>query len=215
MMRYLGTVALLLATGSYVVLHPPENLALGGTVLASCPTRFGDWNGTELSFEEAVVEELKADDLLIRRYEKGKEIAWLCVVYHRNRRYGAHDPRVCYESQGYIVEREAQARIRDGSPAGLAVNRFVADRTHDRRLVYYWWATRGLATADAGAFRRAMAVAGVLDQRSWGAFVRVEALVRNHDDALADSVASDFASRVAVVLPRLLQDGERPRASRP
>ena len=203
MMRFLLVVGLLAGTSAYVILHPPENLALGEGVLASCPTRFGDWNGTDLSFEDAVVEELKADDLLVRRYQRGDDRVWLCVVVHQHRRYGAHDPKLCYESQGYILERPGTARVDDGRPGGLTVNRFVADRARDRRVVYYWWTTDGLATADVGAFRRKMALGGALDNRSWGAFVRVEALVRDRGDAAADGRAADFAARVARELPRL------------
>jgi EpsI family protein len=163
-----------------------------------------------LSFADAVVEELKADDLLVRRYQRGDDRVWLCVVYHQHRRYGAHDPRLCYESQGYVLERSGQARIDDRRPGGLLVNRFVADRVRDRRVVYYWWTTDGLATADVGAFRRQMALRGALDNRSWGAFVRVEALVRDGRDAAADSLASDFATRVAAELPRLLAPASGP-----
>ena len=199
--------ALMLATAAYVQLHPPADLAAGHGVLRQVPQRFGEWNGTELSFEDAVVEELKADDLLIRRYQRGKDVAWLCVVYHQNRRYGAHDPHLCYESQGYVVERTAHRRIRDGSPEGLTANQFVAVRPHDRRLVYYWWSTAGLSTTDVGAFRSRMAMTGALQNRSWGAFVRVEALIRDKDEAGALRSLDDFAGRVARDLTPLLARG--------
>jgi EpsI family protein len=200
MMRWLATVALLGATALVVLLNPPRNLALGRAVLQALPATFGPWNGTELSFEDAVVEELKADDILIRRYDRGGERVWLCVVYHENRRYGAHDPRLCYESQGWLLEPERRARV----GGDLDVNRFVATRGRERRVVYYWWATRGLATADAGAFRRAQALGGAIENRSWGAFVRVEALVGAEDEAVADRAAGDFAARVATALPAVI-----------
>jgi EpsI family protein len=200
--RLAATLGLLAATAWYVLSHPPVNLAIGQGPLASCPDRFGDWNGTRLSFEDAVVEELKADDLLVRRYERGEDVVWLCVVYHRNRRYGAHDPRLCYESQGYVLDPERRVQVDDGTTSGLEVNRFVAERSRDRRVIYYWWATAGLATADAGAFRRRMALSGALENRSWGAFVRVEARVRT-DAAAADAAAGDFAARVARSLPEV------------
>jgi EpsI family protein len=204
MIRYLAVAAMLVATALYGALHPPVNLAVGRGVLVACPVTFGPWSGAELSFDDAVVEELKADDILIRRYARGDDVVWLCIVYHQNRRYGAHDPHLCYESQGYIVERETRARIPTGPNGGIEVNQFVADRSHDRRLVSYWWTTEGLTTADADAFRRRLALAGALDNRSWGAFVRVEALVRRHDDAAARRVLDDFAARVAVELPGVL-----------
>jgi len=210
----LATYALLAATAAYVITHPPENLAAGHGVLRGCPERFGDWNGTDLSFEDAVVDELKADDLLIRRYQRGADKVWLCIVYHQNRRYGAHDPQLCYESQGYVVERPARHRLDQGGGAGLDVNRFVAERPHDRRLVYYWWTTRDLSTTDRDVFRNRMMVSGVLENRSWGAFVRVEALIRGDSTAATGRTLDDFGVRVARELPRVFAAADSGAARR-
>ena len=109
---------------------------------------------------------------------------------------------MCYESQGYLLDPERRLRIDDGTATGLEVNRFVADKPRDRRVIYYWWTTEGLSTADVGAFRGRMAMTGALENRAWGAFVRVEALVRT-DDVAADSLAADFAGRVAARLPEV------------
>jgi len=201
MRRFLAAVLLMGLTAAYVGLHPPANLALGRGVLRAVPAAFGPWNGTELSFEDAVVEELKADDLLIRRYQRGSQKVWLCVVYHQNRRYGAHDPLLCYESQGYLIEHRDLAHVADGSPGGLEVNTFLADRKGQRRVVWYWWTTSGLSTPDAGAFRRRMAVIGALDNRSWGAFVRIESVVADGDLDAATERVREFSTRVARDLP--------------
>jgi EpsI family protein len=208
-MRVLAVLALLVVTAAYVLLHPPPDLAVGHGALASCPAVFGRWNGTDLSFEDAVLEELKADDVLVRRYVMGDEVAWLTIVYHQNRRYGAHDPQVCYESQGYLVEPLGLRQVADGSPAGLQVNVFRADRPRERRLVYFWWTTRGLVTADVAALRQRMALAGALDNRSWGAFVRIELRLGNGDEAAAAAVLDDFAARVAGALPGVFAAAEQ------
>jgi len=204
MIRFAVTALLLSLTAGYVFLHPPENLAIGRGALTRCPATLGPWDGTDLSFEDAVVEELHADDVLIRRYQSAGETAWLCIVVHQNRRYGAHDPQLCYESQGFEIERPGRAIVADGTPGGLTVNRFVATRRTDQRLVSYWWLTGDLATADAGAFRSAMAVSGALANRSWGAFVRVETAIRDDDRAAAARAADDFAARVAHELPGVM-----------
>lgn len=208
-MRSAIVFLLLAATAAYVVLHPPVDLAAGHGALAACPTRFGDWNGTDLSFEDAVLEELKADDVLVRRYIAAGEPAWLTIVYHQNRRYGAHDPRLCYESQGYLVEPTGRRQVDDGSPAGLQVNVFRAIRPRERRLVYYWWTTRGLVTADAAAMRQRMALAGALDNRSWGAFVRVETRLGAGGEPAAVRALDDFTGRVARALPGVFAAAQR------
>jgi EpsI family protein len=208
-MRFFAVLVLLGATAAYVLLHPPPDLAVGHGALTFCPAVFGGWNGTDLSFEDAVLEELKADDVLVRRYVRGDEVAWLTIVYHRNRRYGAHDPRVCYESQGYLVQPRGLRQVADGSPAGLQVNVFRADRAHERRLVYYWWTTRGLVTADVSALRQRMALAGALDNRSWGAFVRIEIRQGNGGERVTTAALDDLTARVARALPGVFAAAER------
>jgi EpsI family protein len=208
-MRYLAVVLLLAATASYVLLHPPLDLAAGHGALAACPAVFGGWNGTDLSFADAVLEELKADDILVRRYVLGTQVTWLTIVYHQNRRYGSHDPRLCYESQGYMVTPLGRRRVADGSPAGLQVNVFRAVRPHERRLVYYWWTTSGLSTTDVAVMRQHMALAGALDNRSWGAFVRVETRLGDGGEPAAGSALDDFCARVARALPGVFAAAER------
>ena len=202
------TVVLLLlgVTAALVLHHPPVDLAAGQGALAACPGRFGAWNGSE-----AVLEELRADDVLVRRYVRGGEVAWLTVVVHRHRRYGAHDPVVCYESQGYAVRSLGRRRLPDGSPAGLEVNVFRADRPRETRLVYYWWSSPGLTTADAGRMRERMALAGALDHGSWGAFVRAETRLGPGGIPAARAGLDDFSGRVARALPGLFatDGGER------
>jgi len=208
-MRLVAVLALLAATAAYVLAHPPPDLAAGHGALASCPAVFGDWNGRDFSFEDAVLEELKADDVLVRRYVQGDRVAWLTIVYHRNRRYGAHDPQVCYESQGYTVATLGRRQVADGSAAGLQVNVFRADRPRERRLVYYWWTTRGLVTADVAALRQRMALAGALDQRAWGAFVRIEMRVGDGGEEGTRAALDDLTARVARALPGVFAAAER------
>ncbi len=205
MIRWLALLVVLAATAVYGWLHPPVNLAAGRGVLKRVPVVLGEWNGTELSFEDAVVEELKADDLLVRRYARGGDVVWLCIVYHQNRRYGAHDPHLCYESQGYRIEREHDARIDDGTASGVPARWFVAQRPRSPRLVAYWWDTAGLRTTDVGAFRRRMAVEGTLDNRSWGAFVRIETPIQNGDEVSASQRVADFGARISTVLPAVFR----------
>lgn len=200
-MRWLAAFVLMAATAAMVALNPPEDLTVGRGVLRRIPTTFGPWAGQDYGFEEAVVEELKADDLLMRRYEQNGQTVWLCVVYHQNRRYGAHDPTLCYDSQGYLVESPGRARVDDGTADGIEANTFVATRKKEKRVVWYWWATKGLSTADARAFRDRMAVTGALENRSWGSFVRVESVAPDGDLAGATSRVQDFAARVARSLP--------------
>lgn len=209
MKTFLAAALMLAATAVSVLLTPPIRLAEGQGILRSVPHEFGPWRGTDSSFEDAVVEELRADDLLIRRYVDGERSVWLCLVYHQNRRYGSHDPLLCYTSQGYAITEAGRARVDDGSPAGLVVNTCLAVHRDDTRVVWYWWTTEGLSTGDVGAFRSRLAMLGALENRSWGTFVRVESVLREDGVEGATARAREFAGRVARELPAVFARARR------
>lgn len=210
MKTFVTAVLLLAATAVSVLLTPPVDLAEGAGILRGVPHAFGPWQGTDSSFEQAVIDELRADDLLIRRYVDGERSVWLCLVYHQNRRYGSHDPLLCYTSQGYAITHRARARVDDGSPEGLEVNTCLARSRDDTRVVWYWWTTEGLSTGDVGAFRSRMAMLGALENRSWGTFVRVESVLREDGVEGAHARAREFAGRVARELPAVFARSKTP-----
>jgi EpsI family protein len=212
--RLLLTLLMLLGSAAAVWLHPPIDLAAGRGLLRAVPDRFGAWQGEELRFEDAVVEELRADDLLIRRYRADGRSAWLCVVYHQNRRYGAHDPHLCYESQGFVVREEGHRPVDNGTAEGMLANAFAAERRGRTRLVWYWWTTDGLTTADARRFRGRMALLGALENRSWGAFVRVETVIGDEGRAVAEARLADFAQEVARAMPAVFARARTPDPGR-
>lgn len=215
MKTFVATFLMLAATASAVLLTPPIDLAAGHGILRAIPYDFGPWVGLDSEFERAVVDELRADDLLIRRYADGDQSVWLCLVYHQNRRYGSHDPLLCYTSQGFSIAHVGRAVVDDGTPSGLTVNTCIAERGEDSRVVWYWWTTEGFSTGDAGALRARMAMLGALDNRSWGTFVRVESVLRTDGVPAATARVRDFAGRLARELPAIFAKAEAQPPARP
>lgn len=209
MKTFFAAALLLAATAVSVLLTPPVDLAAGQGILRGVPAEFGPWKGTDSAFEDAVVEELSADDLLIRRYVDGSKSVWLCLVYHQNRRYGSHDPLLCYTSQGYAITDAGRARVDDGSPSGLVVNTCLAEHRDDTRVVWYWWTTEGLSTGDVGAFRSRLAMLGALENRSWGTFVRVESVLREDGIEGATARVREFSGIVARELPAVFARAQK------
>ena len=105
--------------------------------------------------------------------------------------------------------------IEGGSTAGVPARWFVAERARGPRLVAYWWSTAGLQTVDPWAFRRQMAVRGALDNRSWGAFIRIETLIVDGDEAGAERRLGEFGTRVAAALPAVFADSAAAAVARP
>jgi len=203
----LGTivvVALLGAGALYVHFNPPERMELEAGTLGAFPSELGGWRSVDLSFSDVVYEELEATDTLARRYTNDVgDWIWFVIIFHQNDRYGAHEPLVCYRSQGWMDVDSGLVPLwrEDGS---FDANWVLVDREGVRRLAVYWWYAAGdLATADRDKFMSRMAASGIVSNVTYGAFVRTSTVVEDGDFDGAMEVLKDFSEAALVRLPQL------------
>ena len=203
--------ALLILTAVYVHMNPPERMALGVGSLARFPLELGDWSGVDRGFDDVVYEELSADATLVREYEGGGDLIWFVVIFHQNERYGAHEPIVCYRSQGWDIVDEGERTLRRPGDE-FDANWVLIESRGETRLALYWWYTAGdLATGDRDQFFARMARSGIVSNVTFGAFVRVSAVVRGGDiDGAFDTVTS-FAEEALKHLPGLFESNAQER----
>ena len=200
---------LLVLTALYVYMNPPERMALGTGSLARFPLELGGWSGVDRGFEEVVYEELSADATLVREYGGDEGLVWFVVIFHQNERYGAHDPVVCYNSQGWAVTEGGTRTLRRPGDE-FDANWILIESGGEARVALYWWYTAGdLATGDRDQFFARMARSGIMSNVTFGAFVRVSAVVREGDVEGALVTATAFAEEALTHLPELFELNEQ------
>jgi EpsI family protein len=203
--------ALLILTAAYVYMNPPDRLSLDAGSLSRFPTELGDWSGIERGFDNVVYEELAADDTLVREYDRGDDLIWFVVIFHQNERYGAHEPVVCYRSQGWsIVDEGVRTLWRPDDE--FDANWILIESRGETRLALYWWYTAGdLATGDRDQFFARMARSGIVSNVTFGAFIRVSTVVRDGDVDLAFDNVTGFAEEALKHLPGLFESSGQER----
>jgi EpsI family protein len=196
--------ALLVLAAGYVLLNPPRRMGLAAGALAALPKEIGVWSGADLGFEDVVYDELAADDTLVRRYTRDDGASvWFLIIFHENERYGAHDPLVCYRSQGWEILDQGLTRLAM-SEREFDANWILVEKGTEKRLAVFWWYTAGnLATADRDEFLKRMAASGILSNVTFGAFVRASAVVKDNDVDGAMEVLTDFSDAALGYLPGL------------
>jgi EpsI family protein len=200
-LKVAALAALLTAAALVVWLNPPERLTLGADSLAAFPAAIGEWRSEDLEFEDVVYQELEADATLVRRYSRDDgATVWFVVIFHQNDRYGAHDPVVCYTAHGWkVVDRGTLRLARAAGDIDAQWIRLMAGDAE--RLALYWWYTAGdLATGDRDEFMARMASSGIVSNTTFGAFMRVSAVVEDGDLDAAQALAREFAE---AALPHL------------
>ena len=205
--RVAVVLVLLVAAALYVRLNPPRRLMLGPETLTAFPMALSSWDGADLEFSEVVTEELDADDMLARRYVDGQgNMVWFVIIFHQNERYGAHEPVVCYRSQGWgVVDQGLTSLSKQGGD--VDANWLLIETRGQKRVALYWWYTAGdFATADRDKFMARMAVAGVRSNVTFGAFIRVSVAVGEGGFDGALSTARLFAEEVLPHIPELFAE---------
>jgi EpsI family protein len=83
---------------------------------------------------------LDPNSLIFRNYQdESGEVVNLTVVYHQNDRWGAHDPVICYESQGWKVSPIDQMPSVVIEGRRIMLNGFTVRKAQHNQLVYYLW----------------------------------------------------------------------------
>lgn len=204
--RIAAGLVILAGLAAYVLFVPLGRA--GATHLELCPSQVIGLTGADSDPGQAVLDDLDPDALLMRTYQApGRAPLWFVVVYHENARLGAHDPELCYRSQGFELTKLPDAVV-DTSIGPIPVRRFEAVRPGRSERVWYFWYTAGRkALAEVSSFRDDMFFQGLKENRSFGAFVRVSTL--DGADAEGGEVSlRAFVTNVAGYLPQFFPEGE-------
>lgn len=203
--RVLVPPLLLILLALYRLIFPPAPGA--ESRLSELPMDLAGLPGETIDPDQAVLDELDSDDLLIRRYIRPNGIpVWVVLVYFVNTRLGGHDPQLCYRSQGYAV-RELSPMELESALGTLTAERFDADRPGRReRVTTFWYTPGGRAVSDVRKYRFELFLQGLRENRLYGVFVRVSTLERGDPEA-ADRWNRRFVAELARALPQLIVDG--------
>jgi len=196
----------LLVPGSlYVLALPPRSVA--ESRLQDFPKIFLDMQSKDLTASQMVLEDLSPADILLRSYTRPTgEPIWLVIIFFENARWGAHDPRLCYVSQGFEVGEDRTETVPAQDGATMDVSSFIARLGERSESVLSWWYVPGTgATSDQKTFRRLLMLEGMRRNASYGAFVRISTPAERSGGEL--DILKRFAGAVARQLPDLIREG--------
>ena len=177
--------------------------------LARLPLELGDWTGTDVPLDEAIIRRTDTDDHLNRNYTRrdGRAVVSVFIGYGVNiRDLMPHRPEVCYGGAGWtLVEtRAVELPMSDGATLPFQLHRFKRGVLESRQVVvanYYivsgeYCGDVSLLRSKAGEFR----VDG-----AYAAQVQVAANAGEFADAAEETVQA-FVVDSSPLVRRLLED---------
>lgn len=165
----------------------------------------------DIIMDKNVVTTLDPSSLIFREYEtkSGRKI-WLCIVYHENERWGAHDPQVCYKSQGWdIIDygRNSETTQYHIDETGVDVNQFYVKKGDVEEVVFYWWfGSKKKQMTSRFEQMMHLSINGLLYGYNDSGFIRVSTIIDRHNEKESIDDAIDLAGYVSSKIKDYLPD---------
>ena len=201
--RYLIVIIFLLSMASFSISFSPKDIQ-GVTLFESLNDAIDGWSFVcDVKIDTKVVTTLNPQGLVFKtfRNKMNDEVA-LVIVYHHNHRWGAHDPNICYASQGWkFVGDENNIKMLKCHDQHFYVNEFEIQKGSNRQIVYYYWFSSNLITESREKQLFAMIINGILNDYTESGFVRISIDRKNlGDEDKAVDVLKDFTCKFNQVL---------------
>lgn len=203
-------VAILVAAAAFATRGISRTtVAAAGSVIARpldrLPITIADWSGRRLpDVDDASRRVLGADDYLNRRYLRGDSAGVdLFVAFYASQRQGdaIHSPQNCLPGAGWhpVARTMVPFAVADGRT--VTVNRYVIEKGHDRRVVYYWYHGRGRVVANEYVNKAWLVVDAMRTGRSDGALVRAMAPATLEGERDAKAFVQSLFAPLSQTLP--------------
>lgn len=204
MLKILAPGILLLLVGAYRLAAPPG--AGAASDLAALPREILGLTGSDVPTEQAILDDLDPDDLLIRRYTRPDGVpVWVVMIYFVNTRLGGHDPELCYRSQGYRTRELPEQQV-ESALGQIRAESFMATRgMRSERVATVWYTSGEGAVPDVRRYRRRLFFQGLRENRLYGIFVRVSTLETERPGD-AEAWNARFLAAIVENLPRLIHE---------
>ena len=206
-LRYLLVIIVLLSLGIFSVFYAPKNM-LNTNNIENLEMKIDGWHFVrDIKLDAGTYAALQPKSLILRDYRNDKG-HWLnlLVVYHQNDRWGAHNPNVCFTSQGWKIKKgEEKVNTITVNNREFRINKFLAERGSVTKLVYYYWfSSNKKFTASRNRQMLDMVLNGIVHGFTESGFVEISMALTLLNERQIISEINDFADKFTQILEKSL-----------
>jgi len=205
--KYVGVLTLVLAVQASLFYAVPHSERVpAAQPLDLFPAQLRSWREIQnYPVEQEILDQLKADDILNRRYQDpaSRAVVDLFVAYFKTQRTGQspHSPKNCLPGSGWEPEATGFLDVAvDGQPQPIRINRFVLSHGDEKSVVLYWYQSPRRVIASEFSAKFWLVMDSIRYHRSDTALVRVTVSVVDNDQ---DGATRQGVAFVQTVFPAL------------
>jgi EpsI family protein len=199
--EYWIVFCLIAATAFYSHLLRFQQIEPNRTVdFKKIPLEVGDWVGEDFFFDENVLDVLKADNMVSRRYvdSRGREV-WLFIGYWKSQKYGAqpHSPLHCLPGSGWNIASNKLIRLHlsgngNSSNSANEVNFATISNGKEDEGMLFWYQTRSGYLPKELYVKFDLARNALMRNPTDAAFIRINGPIFERNEALTLDTFRNF-----------------------
>lgn len=204
--RYLLVIVVLICLGVFSAFYRPKNVPVKNNI-ENLDLKIDGWYFVrDIEMNKEAYEALDPQSLIFREYknDEGRQVT-LTGVYHRNDRWGAHDPIVCYKSQGWkIIQRSHKVKI-EVKNHDFFVNRFMVKKEAAANLIYYYYfSSNKKIRASRNKQMIDMVLNGMIHGFTESGFIEISASINPLNEEEVVRSIDDFVGKFTQILEKVL-----------
>jgi len=205
-LRFALAATLLAATAILLQARNRNEILAPREPLASFPHQLADWEGSDATLSQDVLDVLGPGDFLLRVYQNTlaqQGSVSLFLAYFPSQRTGdtIHSPKNCLPGAGWSPVESSRITISLPGHAPFPANRYVIAKGAERQLVIYWYWAHDRAVASEYWAKFYLVTDSIRLSRSDGSLVRVTTPLGGGETAdAAQQRLSSFAGNVVPLL---------------
>ncbi len=170
------------------------------------PMNWKGWNGNPHFFDEAVLENLKVSEYMLRQYRKGDEKVTIYIGYYGSQKEGAqiHSPKNCLPGGGWLKLSETLESIDINGVGTMSFVEAVYQKGHEKELFIYWYKMKNAYITNEYVLKLYMIFNSLKYGRNDAAFIRISRNIignRNNSIESARDFMKDFLPLLGEYLP--------------
>lgn len=148
----------------------------------------------DIELKKKVLIALDPNSISFKNYINNKKrIVTLVYVYHQNKRWGAHDPTLCYTTQGWdIYNKPKKVSVKNGTE-NIELIEFRIKKGTIKKIVRYYWFSNGFKITHSRQRQMiSMIKNGIIKGYAESGFVRFSTIIDQLDDNVAINSMDNF-----------------------
>jgi EpsI family protein len=133
-------------------------------------------NGGDIPLSDTIVEALKLDDYVFRRYINGTDIVTLYIgYYYSGQKIGAaHDPLVCFPGQGWQLSEQKKGNvIIKENDLSVNYSKMVASKDGIKEYLIYWYQANDKTLTSTFEQKISLFISQLFNNKQDNAFIRI------------------------------------------